>query len=233
MGYTKAQALEFIEMAAPIIQAEAKKRGYAVCSTTIAQAIIEGACGTSGLARPPYNNHFGLKCGKSWTGRSVNFKTKEEYVAGSPVTIKDNFRCYDSFADCVAGYYQFINTSRYANLKTAATYKEFAERLKADGYATASNYVNTLCSTVERYSLDKYDMDNVTVPAQPHPILRKGSRGEEVKKLQSALTHNGFVTTSDGIFGPATEQNVISFQGMKGLTKDGIVGPQTWKALNV
>ena len=41
----------------------------------------------------------------------------EEYIVGSPVTIKDNFRCYDSLEDSVKGYYDFISTKRYANLK--------------------------------------------------------------------------------------------------------------------
>jgi hypothetical protein len=33
----------------------------------------------------------------------------------------------------------------------------YAEYLKADGYATSSTYVNTLCSTVERFGLNAYD----------------------------------------------------------------------------
>lgn len=155
MGYTAAQAKAFIEHIAPLIQAEAKKRGYKICSTTIAQAIIEGAAGTSGLAK--YHNHFGMKCGSSWKGASVNMKTKEEYTPGTLTTIKDNFRAYASDEEGVKGYYDFISTKRYANLKTASTYKEFAQYLKNDGYATSSSYVNSLCSTVTKYNLTKYD----------------------------------------------------------------------------
>ncbi len=66
----------FIQHMAPIIRAEADRRGYKICSTVIAQAIIEGRYGTSTLAKV-YFNHFGLKCGKSWHGKSVNLKTKE------------------------------------------------------------------------------------------------------------------------------------------------------------
>lgn len=155
MGYTLSQANAFIEKIAPLMILEAQKRGYKVVSTAIAQAIIEGAAGTSGLAK--YHNHWGLKCGSSWKGKSVNMKTKEEYTVGTLTTIKDNFRAYDSDQEGVKGYYDFISTKRYVNLKTAPDYKTYAQYLKADGYATSSTYVNTLCNTVTKYGLQKYD----------------------------------------------------------------------------
>lgn len=158
MGYTLAQANAFIDKIAPLMVAEGSKRGYKVISTAIAQAVIEGACGTSTLAKPPYHNHWGLKCGSSWKGRSVNLKTKEEYKVGTLVTIKDNFRAYDNDLEGVKGYYDFISTKRYANLKTAKNYVEYATFLKLDGYATSSTYIKTLCTTVEKYGLDKYDL---------------------------------------------------------------------------
>lgn len=156
MGYTTAQAKAFINYIAPIIISEGTKRGYKVFSTTIAQAIIEGACNTSLLAYK-YHNHFGLKCGKYWKGKSVNLKTKEEYKPGVLTTISDNFRAYDNDIEGIKGYYDFISTKRYANLKTATNYTEFATMLKLDGYATSGPYVNTLCKTVRLYGLDKYD----------------------------------------------------------------------------
>lgn len=156
MGYTSAQAKAFINQIAPLIQAEAKKRGYKICSTVIAQAIIESASGTSSLGYK-YHNYFGLKCGSAWKGASVNMKTKEEYTVGTLTSIRDNFRAYTNMVAGVAGYYDFISTKRYANLKTAETYIQYAERLKADGYATSSMYVNTLVSTVRKYDLAKYD----------------------------------------------------------------------------
>ena len=160
MGYSSAQAKAFINMIAPIIVAEGKTRGYKVFSATIAQAIIEGAAGTSVLAKK-YHNHFGLKCGSAWlkSGKpSVNMKTKEEYKVGNLVTINDYFRVYANDIEGVRGYYDFISTKRYANLKTANNYTEFANLLKSDGYATSSTYVNTLCSTVRKYGLEKYDV---------------------------------------------------------------------------
>lgn len=53
-------------------------------------------------------------------------------------------------------------------------------------------------------------------------ILKTGSTGEEVKKLQRALN-----LISDGIFGEKTEQAVKNFQSKNGLVADGIAGEKT------
>ena len=57
-------------------------------------------------------------------------------------------------------------------------------------------------------------------------VLTKGSRGEEVKKLQAALH-----LLQDGIFGIVTEEAVKVFQKANGLKVDGIVGEKTWEML--
>lgn len=146
---------KFISEIAPLIQKEAKGRGYLVCSPVIAQACIESNYGMSGLAK--YHNYFGLKCGSAWKGKSVNMKTKEEYTVGTLTTIRDNFRVYDSMVDGVKGYYDFISTRRYANLKSAATPQLYLERIKADGYATSSSYVNTNMNCIRKWALTKWD----------------------------------------------------------------------------
>lgn len=58
-------------------------------------------------------------------------------------------------------------------------------------------------------------------------------QGEDVKNLQTRLIALGYteVENADGIFGPKTDAAVRHFQQDKGLTVDGIVGSQTWKAL--
>lgn len=166
---TQTQVKEFIEKIAPIIQKYAKKNGYKICSTVIAQACCESAYGTSSLGYK-YHNYFGMKCGGSWKGKSVNMTTKEEYTVGTLTTIKDNFRAYDSIDEGVQGYYAFISAKRYANLKDATSYRQYAEMLKSDGYATSSTYVNTLCTIVEKYDLAKYDNFNgVNIPVTPSP----------------------------------------------------------------
>ena len=146
----------FIQHIAPIIRAEADRRGYKICSTVIAQAIIEGRYGTSTLAKV-YHNHFGMKCGSSWKGKSVNLKTKEEYTPGQLTDTRANWRVYEDDFSGVSGYYDFINTKRYANLKFAADYRQYAEYIKQDGWATSSTYVQTLCDCAKKYNLWQWD----------------------------------------------------------------------------
>lgn len=65
-------------------------------------------------------------------------------------------------------------------------------------------------------------------------MLRKGSKGYQVKVLQMLLILNGCSCGScgaDGDFGPATDAAVRKFQKAKRLEVDGIVGPKTWAAL--
>lgn len=231
MGYTTAQAKQFIDEIAPLMQKEAKERGYKIVSTAIAQAIIESAAGTSSLGYK-YHNYFGMKCGSKWKGASVNMKTKEEYTKGTLTTIRDNFRAYPTMEDGVKGYYDFINSSRYANLKTATTPKQYAEMLKADGYATSSSYVSTLVSTVSKYSLEKYDGEYAAPVETTKPVLKMGSRGDAVRALQTFLNLNGYQCgTADSIFGIKTEKAVKAWQKDHGLVPDGIIGVKSWKVL--
>ncbi len=223
MGYTSAQAKNFINKIAPLIQAEAKKRGYKICSTVIAQAIIES--GITSVLAVKYHNYFGMKCGSSWKGKSVNLRTKEEYSVGTLTSIRDNFRAYDSMTEGVAGYYDFISTKRYANLKTAGDYCTYAEYLKKDGYATSSTYVNTLISTVRKYDLTKYDNDTVQEDEYNMKTIKKGSKGTAVKIWQIIVG-----VEPDGIFGADTERATKEFQSRMSLVADGIVGARSWKA---
>lgn len=231
---SSAQAKQFIQRIAPIIQEEAKKRGYQVCSPVIAQACIESAFGTSMLGSK-WHNYFGMKCGSAWKGKSINLKTKEEYTVGTLTTIRDNFRVYDSMEDGVKGYFDFISTKRYANLKSASTPKEYLELIKKDGYATSSSYVNTNMSCITKYDLDKYDWNKVQSVSNPYKltdsIIKKGSKGESVKWLQYELNKHGYKLTVDGDFGAKTEAAVRDFQSKNKLVVDGIVGKNTIRSL--
>ncbi len=235
---TKEQQKAFIDLIAPKMQEEAKRRGYGIVSTAIAQACIESAWGLSGLAK--YHNYFGMKCGSSWTGKSVNMKTKEEYTVGTLTTIRDNFRAYDSVDEGVKGYYDFISKSRYANLKTAKTPREYAEMLKADGYATSSTYVNTLVNTVISHDLARYDGATPSAPAErangnPYPEpdknVRYNSKGNHVRWAQYELNRLGYKLVVDGIAGSKTIDAVLDFQRLHNLTDDGIIGAKTRAAL--
>ena len=147
---------EFIEQIAKYVKKYAYVYGIEVHSPIIAQAILESGWGKSTLASK-YHNYFGLKCGSGWKGKSVNMITKEEYKVGTMTSIRDNFRVYDSMEDGVKGYFEFINTSRYSNLKGVKSPEEYALRIKFDGYATSSKYVDNIMRVIHDNKLTRFD----------------------------------------------------------------------------
>ena len=63
-------------------------------------------------------------------------------------------------------------------------------------------------------------------------LLKRGSRGELVKALQTRLNEQGYgAGNTDGIFGSNTEKAVKALQSAAGLAVDGKVGKNTWTAL--
>lgn len=69
--------------------------------------------------------------------------------------------------------------------------------------------------------------------ATSQPTLRKGDRGEGVRRLQDLLTKAGYTVTVDGVFGAKTLEAVEAYQAERGLTVDGVVGKATWSALDM
>jgi hypothetical protein len=67
---------------------------------------------------------------------------------------------------------------------------------------------------------------------ESRPTIRNGSRGEDVRYLQQRLNIlRKAGLTEDGVFGGRTDAAVKAFQKANGLTVDGVVGPNTWRAL--
>ena len=180
---------EFIEQIAKCVKKYAYVYGIEVHSPIIAQAILESGWGKSGLASK-YHNYFGLKCGSSWKGKSVNMATKEEYKVGTLTNIRDNFRVYDSMEAGVKGYFDFINTSRYANLKGVKNPEEYVRRLKADGYATSSKYVDNVMRVVRDNKLTRFD-DKVGESVKKEELTGKVLSGKEIIDILAKRVING------------------------------------------
>ena len=68
----------------------------------------------------------------------------------------------------------------------------------------------------------------VTEDSDTPPVLKKGSTGEWVKKMQKVLG-----AAQDGDFGPGTEKAVKAWQEKNGLTPDGVVGPKTLAKMGI
>ena len=180
---------EFIEQFAAYVKKYAWAYGIAVHSPIIAQAILESGWGKSGLASN-YHNYFGLKCGSSWKGKSVNMATKEEYKVGTLTNIRDNFRVYDSMEAGVKGYFDFINTSRYANLKGVKSPEEYVKRIKADGYATSSKYVDNIMRVIRDNKLTRFD-GNGDGDMKKEELTGRALTGNEIIDILAKRVING------------------------------------------
>ena len=77
----------------------------------------------------------------------------------------------------------------------------------------------------------KLGLTAAVAPALPTLPLRGGDKGDAVRSLQTVLLHLQGDVGPDGEFGPGTESAVIRFQSAAGLDPDGVVGQETWAAL--
>lgn len=118
-------------------------------SITLAQGILESGNGNSDLARIS-NNHFGIKCHGSWTGRKTYHDDDAE---------GECFRAYEDPADSYADHSAFLKKPRYAGLfdLQPTDYEAWAHGLKSAGYATHPSYAQLLIDIIERNDLSRYD----------------------------------------------------------------------------
>ena len=101
------------------------------------------------------------------------------------------------------------------------------------GMVAAKSYSRTNGNIAGYCSVD-YDDEVKETVEMTLEVLKKGSKGDNVKALQILLIGYGFDCGSygaDGDFGSATDEAVRNYQKAKGLTVDGIVGKNTWNKL--
>ena len=132
---------------------EEMKKYHIPASITLAQGLLESGAGKSELARKS-NNHFGIKCGGDWRGKTVSH---DDDARG------ECFRAYKHPKDSYEDHSKFlVGRPRYASLfKLKITdYKGWARGLKKAGYATNPRYADQLIGIIELYELYKYDEKN-------------------------------------------------------------------------
>ncbi len=80
--------------------------------------------------------------------------------------------------------------------------------------------------------LEGFVLSGAAPPAGGRLVLRRGSKGDAVTELQRALQKLGFMVAVDADFGAGTEVAVAAFQRDNKLDVDGVVGNDTWVALD-
>ena len=118
-------------------------------SITLAQGLIETGGGTSTLARE-HNNHFGIKCHTTWTGKRT-YKRDD-----NP---NDCFRSYPTAEASYNDHSLFLKGRRYQRLYALRydDYRGWAKGLQLCGYATNKGYANMLIKVIEDYELYSFD----------------------------------------------------------------------------
>lgn len=149
---------EFIDRLVP--HARELQAGYGVLpSIIIGQAALESNFGQATLASK-YNNLFGVKAFGDQP--KVNLET-QEYLDGQWVTIKGDFRVYESWDESMDAHTRlFVNgvdwdPQKYEPVLLAKDYKEAAHALQQAGYATDPTYADKIIGMIEEYRLDQYD----------------------------------------------------------------------------
>lgn len=192
-------------------------------SLTMAQAILESGWGKSHIQ----NNLFGIKAGSSWRGKVALRQTKE-FINGKWITVDAKFRAYNSFNESIEDHARLLGTAkRYRKVTLAGDYRTACLEVWKAGYATDPGYPKKLITIIEQNKL--YEYDRQAKKGGNSLILKVGSRGKEVEKLQKDLKALGYDVAVDGIYGQATKKAVEKFQVSANIQKDGIAGKATLK----
>ena len=143
---------EYVEKYKAIAIAHMERYGIPA-SITMAQGILESDSGNSRLSTSS-NNHFGIKCKKTWTGDRVYH---DDDAKG------ECFRAYPSVEASYQDHADFLDQSpRYDSLFAYPSddYRSWARGLKAAGYATAPDYAERLVKIIESMKLYLLDKEN-------------------------------------------------------------------------
>lgn len=185
------------------IAIEEMKRSGIPASITLGQGIHESSFGTSYLAQNT-NNHFGIKCKETWTGKTF------KYTDDAP---NECFRVYDNVTQSYKDHTDFLTgRSRYAALfmLDKNDYKGWAMGLKKAGYATNPKYADILIKTIEDYQLylfDRNENPNYILPKQNKPIVETDD-GENYNVMDSLEVENNNLIPQTVSTKPVTEVKV-------------------------
>lgn len=159
-------------------------------SITLAQAVLESGGGTSELAQQA-NNHFGIKCGANWAGKTYEKLDDDKDTSNNPV--KSCYRKYDNAEGSFYDHSEFIcaprKSARYGFLFSLdkRDYTAWACGLESAGYASDQDYAEKLIDLIERYTLFQYDLHVI----QSSDSVLISNRTWQINRVQVVLSrHN-------------------------------------------
>ena len=159
-------------------------------SIKLAQGLLESDWGRSDLATSA-NNHFGIKCGGSWEGRTFYKEDDDKDEEGK--LIESCFRSFSSPMESYMAHSDFLTDPnkqyRYGFLfeYSSTDYISWAKGLKKSGYATDPHYPNKLISIIEKYNLAKFDQSTETQKQLYTKNHRKKNRETGIAKSDNKI----------------------------------------------
>lgn len=173
--------LEYIDKFKDVAVVEMHRSGIPA-SIKLAQGILESNAGASMLAERA-NNHFGIKCGSAWKGKTMQRKDDDRNAQGK--LVKSCFRSFGSAEESFVAHSDFLldphKKYRYGFLFTLDSddYRSWAQGLKKAGYATNPNYPKLLIKIIEQYELFKIDDEALGMIAEVNDsddVITKGNK---------------------------------------------------------
>ncbi len=209
--------IEYVDTYAPMAVAEMQNTRIPA-SITLAQGLLESGGGGSALARES-NNHFGIKCGSSWTGRT-HHQEDDDYDRGR--LTQSCFRAYTDAAESYSDHSTFLmGSQRYAGLfqLDPADYRSWAHGLREAGYATSPTYAKQLIEIIELYELQRYDQGIAGLPLADRTLTEgakkrsSGSFGRPVlsgAKLPKSRRNSDVAASGSSSSGTARREETAS-----------------------
>ncbi|EKK21099.1 N-acetylmuramoyl-L-alanine amidase [Fructilactobacillus florum 8D] len=148
------QHQKFIKQVADPAVAQYKQNQQVLPSVVIAQAILESDWGKSKLYQNAYNP-FGIK--GTYNGQSISYNT-DEYIDNKRVTQVGQFRKYPDLQSAIEDHNQALY-DKFLKKGGITDYKEEAELLQKNTYATDPKYAKKLINVIKTHGLDKYDKE--------------------------------------------------------------------------
>ena len=224
------QATDYVHLA-EIFLDEGKKEGIRGDGAFCQSLIETGYFRFGGDVKPCQNNYAGL--GATGGVPGLSFQDDRTGVRAQIQHLKAYASANTLNQECVDPRYKYVSKG------CAPTFEQLSGKWAVPGYsgyasleaarAVKDSYGDHIVQLIAR----AIKMEVAPVQLQTRATLRLGSRGADVTYLQQRLTAKGYgVGAVDGIFGVKTFEAVKVYQAENDLVVDGIVGANTWMAID-
>lgn len=214
---------KFVEYLGPIAQEVYQHtESGALPSVTVAQAAIESEWGKYTIG----NNIFGIKADDSWKGEKLLRNTREEDSNGNSYYVDAYFRDYPNIKEGVLDHDRFLVPYDIKGITDPFAQIQQIQSDPNHRYATASNYVSSISSTIRANDLTRFDGAGLGFtgggdsPSGPQAKLPSNSY---TKSLTSSMRmFGGGADVATAIIADAVAQKKFEYKPTTAYSEDDI-----------